>query len=97
MGAGLRKALISEVRASFGKQLRFFRTWTDWLGVSSGEQKLVSSSDDAAFLIRIITPNYFASQACRQELKQFVDRENATGFKEFNSPDLLHRHPATAR
>ena len=50
------------------------------------EQKLVSSSDDAVFLIPIITPSYFASEPCRQELKQFVDRENTTGFREFILP-----------
>jgi hypothetical protein len=31
-------------------------------------------------------PSYFASEPCRGELKQFVDRENATGFKELILP-----------
>jgi hypothetical protein len=46
------------------------------------KEKLISSSDDAVFLIPIITPSYFESEPCREELKQFVDRESATGFKE---------------
>ena len=46
----------------------------------------MSSSDDAVFLIPIITPSYFASEPCRQELKQFVDRENAASFKELILP-----------
>ena len=37
-------------------------------------------------MIPIITPSYFASDPCRQELNQFVDRENATGFKELILP-----------
>jgi hypothetical protein len=82
----LRKALVAEVRASFGKQVEIFQ---DIEGIGWGERwkaKLESSSDDAVFLIPIITPSYFASEPCRQELKQFVDRENAAGFKEFILP-----------
>lgn len=82
----LREALISEVQALFGKQVEIFQ---DMDGIAWGErwkQNLVSSSDDAVFLIPIVTPNYFASEVCRQELKQFVDRENDTGFKELILP-----------
>src|ERR1035441_810650 len=78
----LRKALVAEVQASFGKQLEIFQ---DVDGVAWGEQwrsKLESSSDDAVFFIPIITPSYFASEPSRDELKQFVDREKATGFNE---------------
>jgi hypothetical protein len=78
----LRKALLAEVRALSGTQLEIFQ---DIDGLAWGEQwkqKLVSSSDEAVFLIPIVTPSYFASEPCRQELKQFVDREDATGFKE---------------
>ena len=82
----LREALISEVQALFGKQIEIFQ---DIDGMAWGERwkpKLVSSSDDALFLIPIVTPSYFASEDCRKELEQFVDRENNTGFKEFILP-----------
>ena len=82
----LRETLISEVQALFGQQIEIFK---DIDGIVWGEQwkqKLVSSSDDAVFLIPIITPSYFASEPCRQELKQFVDRENAASFKELILP-----------
>jgi hypothetical protein len=82
----LREALIAEVQALFGKQVEIFQ---DIDGMAWGERwkrKLVSSSDDAVFLIPIITPSYFASEPCREELKQFVDRENSTGFKELILP-----------
>jgi hypothetical protein len=78
----LRQALIAEVRASFGKHIEIFQ---DMDGIEWGERwksKLKTSSDDALFLIPIITPSYLASPACREELKEFVDREEATGFKE---------------
>ncbi len=51
----LRKALVAETRASFGKQIEIFQ---DIEGIGWGErwkQKLESSSDDAVFLIPIIT------------------------------------------
>jgi TIR domain len=82
----LREAPISEVQALFGKQVEIFQ---DIDGMAWGERwkrKLVSSSDDAVFLIPIITPSYFASEPCREELKQFVDRENGTRFKELILP-----------
>jgi hypothetical protein len=70
-------ALVNEVRALSGKQIEIF---LDVDGMRWGDQwkhKLVSSADDALFLIPIITPSYFESEQCRRELKQFVDRENA--------------------
>ena len=82
----LREALISEVQVLFGKQVEIFQ---DLDGIAWGErwkQKLVSSADDAVFLIPIVTPSYFASEGCRKELEQFVKRENDTGFKELILP-----------
>jgi len=82
----LRQALVAEVRASSGKEIKIFQD-KDRIAWGEGwKQKLVSSSDDAVFLIPIITPSYFASDPCRQELQQFVARETATGFKEFILP-----------
>ena len=78
----LRKALVAELQASFGQQVEIFQ---DVDGITWGErwkQKLEASSRDALFLIPIITPSYFASDPCRDELKQFADREYTTGFKE---------------
>ena len=82
----LREALMSEVQALSGKQVEIFQ---DMDGMTWGEQwkqKLVSSSDDAVFLIPIVTPKYFASEDCRKELEQFVKRENDTGFKKLILP-----------
>lgn len=78
----LRKALVTEIQALFGKRVEIFQ---DIDGIAWGERwgtKLANSLDNAVFLIPIITPSYFASEPCRQELKQFVDQENKTDFKE---------------
>jgi hypothetical protein len=77
-----RKALVAEVRALSGTQVEIFQDIDGLVWGEQWKQKLASSSDDAVFLIPIITPSYFASEPCRQELKQFVDREDATGFRE---------------
>jgi hypothetical protein len=54
----LREALVAEVRASSGKEIEIFQ---DKDGIAWGEgwkEKLRSSSDDAVFLIPIITPMF---------------------------------------
>src|SRR5262249_33663747 len=82
----LREALINEVRASFGRRIQIFQ---DKDGIAWGERwkrKLVTSEEEAVFLLPIITPNYFESDACRDELKQFVDREKTSGFDELILP-----------
>jgi hypothetical protein len=82
----LREALESEVQVLFGKHIEIFQ---DLDGIEWGErwkQKLERSSDDAVFLVPIVTPSYFASDGCRRELEQFVKREYDTGFKELILP-----------
>ncbi len=82
----LREALISEVQALSGKEVEIFQDIDGLVWGERWRQKLASSADDAVFLIPIVTPNYFMSEACRKELAQFVDRENASGFEEFILP-----------
>jgi hypothetical protein len=83
---GLKVALESEFQAQSGVHVEIFQ---DVDGIVWGEQwraKLKASANDAAFLIPIITPNYFQSDACRAELEQFVDREKATGLSDLILP-----------
>lgn len=73
------EALVKAVRALSGKEIEIFQ---DVEGITWGERwkrKLENSAEDAAFLIPIITPSYFESEACRDELAQFVAREKTTG------------------
>jgi hypothetical protein len=82
----LREALVKAVRALSGKQIEIFQ---DVDGIAWGERwkrKLVKSAEDAVFLIPIITPNYFESEACRDELAQFVVREKTTGSQDLILP-----------
>ncbi|MGO9402996.1 MAG: toll/interleukin-1 receptor domain-containing protein [Terriglobales bacterium] len=78
--SGLKQALEAEIQALSGIRVEIFQ---DVEGIAWGEQwksKIRTSEDDAVFLIPIITPSYFKSDACRSELEQFVEREKTMGF-----------------
>jgi hypothetical protein len=77
---GLKEALQAEVQALSGMSVEIFR---DVDGIAWGErwkEKIKTSADDAVFLIPILTPSYFQSEACRSELDQFVEREKSMSF-----------------
>jgi hypothetical protein len=84
--SGLKEAVETEVRALSGKHIEIFQ---DVDGILWGEQwrdKLQQSAASAAFLIPIITPSYFTSDACRIELEWFLEREKQTGFHDLILP-----------
>jgi hypothetical protein len=73
----LKCALEGESRALSGKVVEIFQ---DVSSIAWGEQwsdKLKACSEQSRFLIPIITPNYFKSDACRSELEMFLKREDA--------------------
>ncbi len=77
---GLKEALTAEVQALRGVSVEIFQ---DVEGIGWGEpwmSKIKLAEDDALFLIPIITPSYFNSEPCREELQQFVEREKKVGF-----------------
>ncbi len=75
----LRKELEDEVRAVTGKLFEIFQDVDD---IDIGERwsdKLDQILDEARFFIPIITPSYFESEACRDELAKFLKAEKAKG------------------
>jgi CHC2 zinc finger/DNA polymerase III gamma and tau subunits C terminal/TIR domain len=71
----LRLRLASAVRAVTGEPFDIFQ---DVDGLGLGERwrdKLEEILDQARFLIPILTPSYFSSKACREELEKFLDAE----------------------
>lgn len=77
---GLKDALTAEVQALRGVSVEIFQ---DVEGIGWGERwesRIKLAEDDALFLIPIVTPSYFNSEPCREELEQFVDREKRVGF-----------------
>ena len=74
-----RQELEDEVRAVTGEAFEIFQDVDD---IDVGERwsdKLDQMLDDARFFIPILTPNYFGSKACRDELGKFLKAEKAKG------------------
>ena len=76
----LRGALELGVRVVTGD--RTFEIFQDIDGIELGQQwgkRLEEALSGASFLLPIITPLYFSSEACRGELVKFIEHEEATG------------------
>ena len=68
----LRERLAGEVHSITGKPFEVFQ---DIDGIGIGEQwrhKLGQMLNEARFFIPVLTPSYFESEACRDELKKFL-------------------------
>jgi F-box protein 11 len=79
-----RDHLSAEVRVQTGEEFPIFQDRTDIHWGQSWKERLEESIDAVTFLIPIITPSYFRSQPCRDELQRFLSRE-----KELNRSDLV--------
>lgn len=83
----LRKFIELGVRVVTGN--RNFNIFQDVDGIQFGEQwqkRLDQAITDTSFLIPIITPLFFQSSACRDELKKFVEHEKALGRNDLILP-----------
>jgi hypothetical protein len=70
-----RQELADEVRAVTGEPFEIFQ---DIDGIGLGEpwaERLAETLAEVRFFIPILTPNYFRSEACRNELKKFLHAE----------------------
>jgi F-box protein 11 len=76
---GIRHRLSNGMRAISGEAFEIFQ---DVDGIGLGERwgdKLAQMLDQARFFIPIITPSYFRSKACREELEKFLRAEAQRG------------------
>jgi CheY-like chemotaxis protein len=76
----LRGALELGVQVVTGD--KSFTIFQDIDGIELGQQwqkRLGEALSEASFLIPIITPLFFSSDACREELTKFIDHEKVTG------------------
>jgi len=81
-----RRALESEVRLQVGRDVRIFQ---DRDGIAWGQEwrsRVNSSLVAVTFLVPVLTPSFFASDECRQELQRFVDRERRLGRRDLIVP-----------
>lgn len=80
----LRERLSDEVQMLIGTEFPIFQDRKDIQWGQNWSERLEDSLDETTFLIAIITPSFFNSQYCREELSRFLERE-----KKLNRTDLI--------
>jgi len=71
----LQQRLSEEICLYLGEEFPIFLERKDIKWGDSWKERIEDSIDSTAFLIPIITPGYFKSQYCRDELSRFLERE----------------------
>jgi hypothetical protein len=75
----LRARLEQEVQVQTGGPFRIFQDRTDLQWGDAWRERINASLDQVTFLIPIVTPSFFTSDACRAEFERFVERERQLG------------------
>jgi cobaltochelatase CobT len=79
------KRLGREVRLQTGEQFEIFQD-TDITCGQQWKNRIADCLDAGMFLIPIITPRFFKSHACRDELERFLNRESELGRNDLIFP-----------
>ena len=79
-----RERLSDEVRVQIGEEFLIFQDRKDLQWGQNWKKRIEESLDEVTFLIPIITPSFFNSPACLDELQRFLERE-----KELKRDDLV--------
>ena len=78
--------LSHEVGVYIGEEFLIFRDREEILLGQSWKERIEESLDEVTFLIPIITPYFFSSEACCDELERFLDREKKLGRNDLVLP-----------
>lgn len=70
-----RERLEDEIRMQLGEYFTLFQDRNDIQWGQNWKTRIENAIDAVTFLIPIITPSFFRSPACRDELQRFLDRE----------------------
>jgi TIR domain len=80
-----RKRLSAEVRVQTGEEFPIFQD-KDLKWGENWKKRIDESLDSTTFFIPIITPSFFNSQPCLDELERFLEREKKLGREELVLP-----------
>ncbi len=80
------KRLSNAVRFLGEEQFQIFQDHKDIQWGENWRERIEKSLDQVSFLIPIITPSYFRSPECREELEYFIKRENILGRNDLILP-----------
>ncbi len=89
-----RERLSAEVRMQTGEEFPIFQDRNDIKWGQNWKDRLDGAIDEVTFFIPIITPGFFKSPYCRQELQQFLEREQKLGRNDLILPVYYVRTPA---
>jgi hypothetical protein len=70
-----RERLSAEVEMQTGDEFPIFQDREDIKWGQNWKERLEETIDDVTFLIPILTPKFFKSPHCREELERFIERE----------------------
>src|SRR3989304_7605505 len=79
-----RERLSAEVKMQTGEEFPIFQDRDDIKWGQNWKERVEKAIDEVTFLISIITPTFFKSRHCREELERFIERE-----KELDRNDLI--------
>ena len=70
-----RAALIKEVQSQTGEKIGIFQDRVDISWGQNWQRRIEHALNEANFLIPVITPSFFKSAACLDELRRFLEHE----------------------
>ncbi|MFI5329694.1 MAG: right-handed parallel beta-helix repeat-containing protein [Desulfobaccales bacterium] len=78
--------LSGEVQVQTGETFPIFQDRKDIHWGQQWQERIDNSLDEVTFLIPILTPSFFKSQKCREELEKFLEREKLLGRSDLILP-----------
>jgi hypothetical protein len=78
--------LAAEVQVQIGEEFLIFQDRTDVAWGENWQARINEALDEVTLLIPIITPGFFRSLACRDELTRFLERERQLGREDLILP-----------
>jgi F-box protein 11 len=88
-----RECLSAAVKVHTGEEFKIFQDREDIEWGQSWKENIEGSLDNVTFFIPIITPGFFKSDNCREELERFIKREKSLKRNDLILPVYYVRTP----
>ena len=89
----LRRKLAEEIHIQTGKEFHIFQDREDIFAGQRWHVSIKDSINNTTLLIAIITPSFLKSDACREEVRLFIEREHQLGRNDLMIPILYVETP----
>jgi F-box protein 11 len=84
--SAFRKLLAGEMQAQTGREFLIFQDQVDVDPGQKYQRRIDKMLDTVTLLIALISPSFFASPACRDEVARFLERERVLGRSDLILP-----------